>query len=78
MNAEESWLSLKQIIEIASEEQIPRKKIGCFSKPFWRGELTIKSKELRTARKNYRFRSSAHNMNILRDAQKAFRTLMQD
>ena len=57
MNAEESWLSLKQAIEIASEEEIPRKKICCFSKPFWCKELTIKSQELRTARKNYRFRN---------------------
>ena len=77
MNAEELWLSLKQAIEIASEEQIPRKKI-CFSKPFWCKELTIASQELRTGRKNYRFRSSGHNLKLLRDAQKAFRTLMQD
>ena len=79
MNAEESWLSMKQMLEIALEEQIPRKKkICCFSKPFWCEELTIKSQELRTARKNYRFRSLAHNLKNLRDAQKASRILMQN
>ena len=43
-----------------------------------RGTNNQKPGTTKNCPQNYRFRSSAHNLKVLRDAQKEFRTLMQD
>ena len=54
------------------------KKVCCFSKPYWCKQLSSKSRELRKAQKNYRYRSSAPNLKLLRELQQSFQNLVKD
>ena len=56
----------------------PVKKVCCFLKPYWCEELSSKSRELRKARKNYRYRSSEQNPKILRELQQSFQNMVED
>ena len=78
MDADPSQLLLKQAIQTASEQHIPVKKVCCLSKPYWCEELSSKSRELHKARRNYQYRSSAHNLNLFSELQQSFQNFVID
>ena len=78
MDGNSSWLPLKEALQTASEQYVPVKKVCCFSKLYWCEELSSKRWELRKARKNYRYRSSAQNFKLLRELQQSFQNLVKD
>ena len=78
MDGNSSWLLLEEALQTASEKHIPVKKVCCFSKPYWCKELSSKCRELRKARKKYRYRCSTQNLKLLRELQQSFQNLVKD
>ena len=68
----------REAIQTASEQHIPVKKVCCISKLYWCEELSSKNRELRKARRNYRYRSSAQNLKFLRVLQQSFQIMVND
>ena len=78
MDADSSSLLLEEATQTASDQHIPVKKVCCFSKPYWCEELSFKSRELRKARRNDRYCSSAHNLMLLRELQQSLQIIVND
>ena len=66
------WNRLNNIITQATDTYCETKKSCKHSKPFWTERLSILSKNLRSARKNYIKRNTDYNLTKLNDARIAF------
>ena len=71
-NAYILWNSLNEIITQATDTYCVTKKSSIHSKPFWTETLTILSKNLRTARKNFIMRNTESNLTTFKEAKSIF------
>jgi len=61
----EVWEEILKEINTSKEISIPKKTISAFSKPYWNAELSVKSRRLRIANKEFNKRSSIENKALL-------------
>lgn len=61
----EVWEEILKEINASKELSIPKKTISAFSKPYWNNELSIKSRRLRLANKEFNSRSTIENKLLL-------------
>ena len=62
---------LRMLIKVRNE-LVPKKIISTHSKPYWNSQLSELSKTLRTARNEFKYRSTYHNGDKLEQAKTAF------
>ena len=61
----ELWKELLKSITTTKDQYIPRKSVSNHSKPFWNQELSILSRLLRNAQKDFRRNSNLRNRQIM-------------
>ena len=66
------WNCLNQVITEATDTYRSTKRSSIHSKPYWTESLTILSKNLRKARKNFIKRNTQNNLNKLNEAKAIF------
>ena len=66
------WNCLNQVITEATDTYCTTKRSSIHSKPYWTENLTILSKNLRKARKNFIKRNTQTNLNKLNEAKSIF------
>ena len=66
------WNRLKCAMLDTKAKTVPSKQVSNFSKPYWNSELSQMSKEVRNARKAFKYRSDFRNGELLEKAKDAF------